>query len=314
MAVLGQISQIEIVAVLTSLSMLLMFMGMATMRRTNVVRDRIELYSPTSPAPRLEELEMSEPFSRRVLAPVLRRIARVFSWILPNKQLQSIRTRLQEAGYPGGLSEADFVGIKGWAIVICGGLAAGFVYLERDSLEMRSIMMAGGLALVGLVGPDAWLSRKIRERKNELTKALPDALDMLTLSVEAGLSFDQAIAEVASRWDNELTREFRRTLYEIGVGTSRREALENLAQRTSVQDITSFVIAVNHAEELGTSLGHVLRVQSDEMRVRRRQRAEEAAGTLAIKMLFPLVFLIFPALFAMILGPAIPRLFGGLGG
>jgi tight adherence protein C len=167
---------------------------------------------------------------------------------------------------------------------------------------------------IGFMLPDVWLSRQITARQLAITNALPDALDMMTIGVEAGLSFEQAIGEIVSRWHDVLSVEFRRVLYEIGIGKSRREALEHLSERTGVPDLVSFVTAVNHSEELGTSLARVLNVQSQEMRIRRRQRAQEAANKVPIKMLFPMVFLIFPAVFAVILGPGIPRLFQALGG
>ncbi len=132
--------------------------------------------------------------------------------------------------------------------------------------------------------------------------------------MEAGLSFEQSLGEIVTRWDNDLAKEFRRVLYEVGVGMSRREALEHLSERTAVPDIVSFVTSINHSEELGTSLARVLNVQSQEMRIRRRQRAQEAANKVPIKILFPMVFLIFPAMFAVILGPAVPRIFRALGG
>ncbi len=166
---------------------------------------------------------------------------------------------------------------------------------------------------IGFWMPNAWLSRRIKERQLELTNALPDALDMLTIAVEAGLSFDQGMGEIVARWQNELSREFRRVLNAIGMGTSRREALEQFRDRTEVPDIVSFVVAVNHAEDLGTSLGDVLNVQSAEMRIRRRQRAQEKAMKVPVKMMIPMVLFIFPAMFAVILGPAVPRIVRAFG-
>jgi len=174
-------------------------------------------------------------------------------------------------------------------------------------------VLGGG---IGYVLPGIWLGQQIRKRKNNLIKALPDALDLLTISVEAGLAFDSAMQRVAEKWDNELSREFRKVLSDVRLGRVRRDALKDMVARCGVDDIQTFIAAVIQAEQLGVSISKILRVQSDQMRIRRRQRAEEKAHQAPIKMLFPMVFLIFPALFVVILGPAVPKLydsFGGLG-
>jgi tight adherence protein C len=162
--------------------------------------------------------------------------------------------------------------------------------------------------------PVMWLGRRIAARKKAITKALPDALDLLCISVEAGLAFDLALQRVADKWDDELSREFRRVLKDMQLGRSRREALKDLADRTGVDDVQTFTAAVIQADQLGVSMSKILRIQSDQMRVRRRQRAEELAQQAPIKMLFPMVFLIFPALFVVILGPAVPRIFSSFSG
>jgi len=149
------------------------------------------------------------------------------------------------------------------------------------------------------------LGNKISTRKNSVIKSLPDALDLLTICVEAGLGFDQAMQKVAEKWEDELSRSFARVLHEVRLGKIRREALRDMAERLDVSDVTSFIAAVIQAEQLGVSIAKVLRIQSDQMRVRRRQRAEEKAHQAPVKMLFPMVFLIFPAIWVVLLGPAI---------
>jgi len=168
-------------------------------------------------------------------------------------------------------------------------------------------------AMIGYILPGIWLDRKIKERKKNILKALPDALDLLCISVEAGLAFDLALQRVAQKWDNELSREFQRVLQDIRLGRTRREALRDLVTRTGVEDVQTFVSAVIQADQLGVSMSKILRIQSDQLRVRRRQRAEEAAQKAPVKMLIPMVFLIFPALFVVILGPAVPRIMQALG-
>lgn len=302
---------IILISVLGALSILLIFMAVA-LRPNTEMKQRMALYNAGAPLP-LEPVELREPFSERVLKPVFLRLTRAFSLILPNKRLGKLRHRLQLAGYPGGLSAANFVGLKGWVMVFIGLIVGLFLWAGHLEPTPVVLLAAAVVIAIGYALPDVWLSRRITQRKEELVNAMPDALDMLTISVEAGLSFDQGLMEIASRWEHALALEFRRVLYEIGLGKTRREALENLNERTEVPDILSFVTAINHAEELGTSMARVLYVQSQDMRIRRRQRAQEAANKLPIKMLFPMVFLIFPALFAVILGPGVPKLLSSMG-
>jgi tight adherence protein C len=168
--------------------------------------------------------------------------------------------------------------------------------------------MLGVVAFCGFSLPKFWITRRITQRQRDITNALPDTLDMLTITIEAGLSFESSLQEIIARWDNDLSREFARVLRDIGMGQSRRASLNGLGERTGVPDILSFVTALNQADELGVSIGRVLKAQSEDMRVRRRQRAHEKANQAPVKIMFPLVFLIFPAIFAVLLGPAVPRL------
>ncbi|MBV9791440.1 MAG: type II secretion system F family protein [Chloroflexi bacterium] len=301
-----------IISILVSLSILLFFVGAVALRPSGELQERMEMYSGSAPIT-LEQHELQQPFSQRVLRPMLLRGMRIFSWLLPNKQLAKLHHRLMMAGNPGALTTADFVGLKAWTTLIMAGLFFGYIYLSAAGLGVFSVIVGTVFVGIGFLLPDIWLSSRISQRRLAITNALPDALDMLTISVEAGLSFEQGLTEIVSRWNHELAREFRRVLYEVGVGKSRREALERLSQRTAVADVLSFVTAVNHSEELGTSLAQVLNVQAQELRIRRRQRAQEAANKVPIKILFPMVFLIFPAMFAVILGPGVPRLLRALG-
>lgn len=299
-------------SLVVGMGVLLLFIGLAVMNSSSEIQQRMELYNPSQPIG-VEQHELSRPFADRVTKPMLRRVVRLFSWVLPTKRIDGLRHRLQLAGSPGGITAADFIGLKGWSTLILTLVFLGYVYLLSGELTLLMGLLGIVFVGIGFVLPDIWLSRQISRRQLELTNALPDALDMVTIGVEAGLSFEQAIAEVISRWDHDLAREFRRVLQEIGIGRARREALEHLSERTGVPDIVSFVTAVNHSEELGTSLARVLNVQSQELRIARRQRAQETANKVPIKILFPMVFLIFPAMFAVILGPGVPRLMSALG-
>jgi tight adherence protein C len=158
--------------------------------------------------------------------------------------------------------------------------------------------------LLGFMFPDMWLSSKISKRQKGVFRAMPDALDLLTVCVEAGLGFDGAMAKVQEKWDNELALEFGRVIQEIRLGKLRRDGLRDMAERIGVAELTSFVAAVIQSEQLGVSLAKVLRIQSDQMRVRRRQMAEEEAHRAPIKMIFPIALLIFPSILILLLGPA----------
>ncbi len=164
------------------------------------------------------------------------------------------------------------------------------------------------VGIFGFILPNIWLDRKIKDRLKEIMKSLPDAIDLLTISVESGLGFDPALQRVAEKWDNALTREFARVLSEMRIGKTKREALREMAQRCDEDGLTTFVSSVVQADTLGVPITQVLRIQSEAMRVRRRQKAEELAAKAPLKMLFPMIFLIFPALYVVILGPAVPQI------
>jgi tight adherence protein C len=168
----------------------------------------------------------------------------------------------------------------------------------------RRLLFSVVVTALGYFLPVLWLGSKITRRQNEIVKQLPDALDLLTICVEAGLGFDQGVQKVVAKSDNELSRGFNRYLQEVRLGKIRREALQNMAKRMEVPDVTSFIAAIVQADQLGVSMAKILRIQSDQMRVRRRQRAEQKAHQAPIKMLFPMVFLIFPSIFIVLLGPA----------
>jgi len=176
-------------------------------------------------------------------------------------------------------------------------------------------LLAGGGALIGFIYPQMWLRSKIRSRQNAAMKALPDALDLLTICVEAGLGFDLAMQRVSEKWDDPLSRDFGRVIRDIQLGKARKDALRDMANRLDVTDVTSFVAAIVQTEQLGVSIAKVLRIQSDQMRMKRRQRAEEKAHQAPIKMLFPMVFLIFPTIYIVLLGPAVLTVMeSGIGG
>ncbi len=213
------------------------------------------------------------------------------------------RRKLVEAGQPRDMTVDGLIALKVMAAV--GGLIIALTLGVVFSFALSRVVLLGAIvAAVGFFAPDAWLSRLIAARKKEIGLALPDILDMLTISVEAGLGFDAALTKVVKNFRGALAEEFFRFLQETHLGRSRRDAWKNLAERTNVPDVNSFVLSVLQADTFGISIGKVLRVQAEEMRTIRRQRAEEIAMKAPVKVVFPLVLCIFPALMVVVLGPA----------
>jgi tight adherence protein C len=284
-------------------SVVLLFVGIAAPRPSDQVLDRLAEYGGRTLT--LEEIELSQPFSQRVIKPLIQGIAQFIGRFAPQRNIEEIRRKLELAGKPYGWGPTEFLGIRGLAGVLLATMTFLLLTLTGQYLPKRFLftLVAGGLGFYVL--PTLWLSSKIRSRQTEIVKALPDALDLLTISVEAGLGFDAAMSKVAEKWNNELSMAFNRVIQEIQMGKLRREALRDMADRMDVSDVSSFVAAIIQADQLGVSIAKVLRIQSEQMRIRRRQRAEEKAHQAPVKMLFPMAFLIFPALFVVLLGPAV---------
>jgi tight adherence protein C len=246
---------------------------------------------------------------RRVILPLLARLTRPFARIAPASMADNARQKLAQAGDPLGMDPAGFLGLRIGLAMVSGAIfaaAAGATY--RNLLLMFLVGLMG--LFFGYLVPGVLLGRAVATRKRKILRALPSALDMLALSARAGMTFDGAVAQVVLRWDNPLSDEFRILLSEFRMGRDRREALRALSARTGVQDVARFTNAVVQADSLGVPVSRVLHDQALEMRTRRRQRAEESARKAPVKMLFPMVGLIFPALFVVILGPAVPRFIG----
>jgi tight adherence protein C len=244
---------------------------------------------------------------QRVIVPTLRSASRPLLRVTPAGVVASTRERLLAAGEPLGLGPSEFLGVRaGLAMLAAIAGLAGTTALAGSAGAAPLGTVAG--ACLGYALPGFVIDAIGKRRKAAIRRALPAALDMLALSAEAGLSFDGAIGQVAHRWNTVLSDEFRRVLVEFQMGRERRQALHELGRRTGVPDLERFASAVIQADSLGVPLSGVLHEQSADIRRRRRQRAEEAARKAPVKMLFPMVFFIFPALFVVVLGPAIPRL------
>jgi len=300
---------ITIVALILVVGMGLIIFAVRQMNQSKAISERLDQYTDVSLS--LEELELQQPFSERVLKPLFRSLLTTLGRFGLKQNQERLRVNLQLAGNPGNITPNMFIGLR-MALAISLLVVVGLLVIGRLPF-MQALMGTLIAAMIGYILPGIWLDRKIKERKKNILKALPDALDLLCISVEAGLAFDLALQRVAQKWDNELSREFQRVLQDIRLGRTRREALRDLVTRTGVEDVQTFVSAVIQADQLGVSMSKILRIQSDQLRVRRRQRAEEAAQKAPVKMLIPMVFLIFPALFVVILGPAVPRIMQALG-
>lgn len=300
---------ITIVALILVVGSILIIFAVRQMNQSKAISERLDQYTDVSLS--LEELELQQPFRERVLKPLFRSILTTLGRFGLKQNQERLRINLQLAGNPGNITPNMFIGLR-MALAIVLLVVVGLLVFGRLPF-MQALMGTLIAAMIGYILPGIWLDRKIKERKKNILKALPDALDLLCISVEAGLAFDLALQRVAQKWDNELSREFQRVLQDIRLGRTRREALRDLVTRTGVEDVQTFVSAVIQADQLGVSMSKILRIQSDQLRVRRRQRAEEAAQKAPVKMLIPMVFLIFPALFVVILGPAVPRIMSALG-
>lgn len=291
-------------AVLVGVAIIFIVVAVGSRKPGDSLQSRLAEYSMRETPATLEEIELSMPFRERVLAPMIRRASLFAVRFTPAKSLESTRHKLDLAGNPNNWTPSEFFGIRVIACVALGALIFLVLSLANTELPQR-LGMTALFAMLGYMLPALWLGNKISSRKHSVIKSLPDALDLLTICVEAGLGFDQSMQKVAEKWDDELSRSFARVLHEIRLGKTRREALRDMSERLDVSDVTSFIAAVIQAEQLGVSIAKVLRIQSDQMRVRRRQRAEEKAHQAPVKMLFPMVFLIFPAIWVVLLGPAI---------
>ncbi|WP_176717313.1 type II secretion system F family protein [Vulcanibacillus modesticaldus] len=245
----------------------------------------------------------SLPFKKRIIIPLLKRIERfVINWT-PSSFKEREKELLKLAGYPHNLNLQEWIVIRMSIWLIIGLLLTSFgVHFERWSYK---IFIIGLGSIFGYLLPIFYLQKQIAVRRAEIERDLPYVLDILTVSVEAGLGFDSALIKVVEKTDGTLANEFNKTLQEIKMGKTRREALKDLGERTGVEDMVQFVGSIIQAEQLGVRLGSVLRVQSEDMRQKKKQRAEEKAMKAPIKILFPLVLFIFPAIFIIILGPAI---------
>lgn len=283
----------------------LVYAGLRQPDRGDPLQDRIKEYVSRDRAVSLEEIEMQQSFQDRVILPFLKNLGQFVMRFTPKANLTMIHQKLEMAGNPAGLDPTIF-----WALQIVGAVGFGGVVLLMFLIArgaphwFTTLLLTVVFVVIGYFFPRLWLESRVSRRQGNVRKAMPDALDLLTICVEAGLGFDAAMGKVNEEWENELGLAFGRVIQEIRLGKLRREALRDMADRIGLPEMTSFVAAVIQSEQLGVSMGRVLRIQSDQMRVRRRQIAEEQARKAPVKMMLPLVFLIFPSIMIILLGPA----------
>jgi len=261
----------------------------------------------TMQAKNLEELELQQPFLERTIRPLAAALSGRMSRVASSSFQEKAEKQLALAGNPGNLRVADWLGIKAVGAIV-GAILFIFLFGVVGFMGLPPVLriLMGGIGLMfGYTIPEFWLGGRVRKRQHLILLQIPDCLDLLTISVRAGLGFDAALGKVVEKLDGPLVDEFRRALAEVRVGKARRDALRDIVPRTEVIPLTNFIGAIIQAEQLGVSISKVLQVQSEQLRIERRQRAEEMAAKAPIKMLFPLVGCIFPSLFIIILGPAI---------
>jgi len=251
--------------------------------------------------------DLQEDFAVRILNPLKSRFSTVIQKYTPVKQISTIERKLDYAGRPYNWNASDYLTYQYLTTIAIGVFAIVITWLSGASVSNRIMAL-----LLGVIGGylffELMVESRIRTRQKEIEKALPDVLDLMTVSIEAGLGFDAAMQRVVEKAQGAIAEEFNETLQDIRMGKTRREALRDLGIRTGVVDLSRFVESLIQADQLGVSLGNVLRNQSDQMRIIRRQRVQEQAMKAPIKMLFPMLLFIFPCIFVIILAPAIIQL------
>jgi tight adherence protein C len=287
-------------ALAVAFGVFLVFQGLSR-PQTDLLETRLAQFSDRDMS--LAEMELATPFAERFLRPILDRMGNFMTSRTPANRTEALQDKINLAGRPFNLTPGGLLTLQLVALLVLTAAGFGISTLMGLSGSMLFAGPAGG-GVLGYLIPSIWLSRKVKARQKEIRVALPNALDLLTISVEAGLGFDAAITRVTEKYHNALALEFTQVLNEARLGRPRLEALEDMARRNNVDELSNFIQAIVQSDQLGVGIAQVLRIQSEEMRRRRRQHAEEMGAKAALKMLFPMVGCIFPALFIVLLGPA----------
>lgn len=251
----------------------------------------------------IETRDLTGTIIDRLLIPAFRRLGNLIGRFMPGSAIEKTNRDLAIAGNPLRMGAREFYGLRVLFIII--GVALGILVLSRG-IDTNSIGASLLLLLFMYLAPVSWLSRRVKNRRNSISKGLPDALDMLSVCATAGLGFDQSLQRLSAEWDTPISEEFSRMLSEMELGISRQEALRNMEMRLQISELSSFISVIIQSEKLGMSIAETLQAQAEQMRIDRRFKAQEIAQKMPAKMLFPLAFLILPAIMAVLLGPSVP--------
>ncbi|MEW6228617.1 MAG: type II secretion system F family protein [Bacillota bacterium] len=271
-------------------------------RRGPTASERLRRVTSLTRVPSEREKKLARPLTERLFSPILELIRGLVMSVTPKNVVEAVKRKLDAAGNPWHMTPGDYILMR---VVTLAMVPTALFVLARGMRASQAFLIACAAAALGWVVPEVMMQSKKKDRERKIRKSLPDVLDLLTVSVEAGLGFDAALAKVVERKSGPLADEFRLLLQEIRVGKPRREALREVSERVKIDDISSFIASVVQADQLGVSIANILRIQAAQVRSKRRQRAEEAGMKAPIKMLFPLIFFIFPTLFVVLLGPAV---------
>ncbi len=294
-----------IFAFAVGVGVLMIFIGLARTPSSSQavnVQQRLAAYGGEKPLS-IEEIELQRPFSERVLRPAIERLGTLLSRSTPQKARQDLLNRLELAGRPANLTPEDFAAVRLVAAAVFGAIGLLLGFLLGGGLYLIISFVVG--VILGYYVPVLWLKQKVDGRKSEIQKGLPDALDLLVICVDAGLGFDAALARVTDKYKNALSELLSKALREVSLGRPRLEALDEMGRNSGVEDLHNFIQAVIQSEQFGTGIGKILRIQADEMRRKRRQRAQERGAQATLKMMLPMVGCIFPTLWIVLLGPAV---------
>ena len=294
-----------------SLTLIVLALGGFFSQEKETIEKRLVRYAGQGEKISLYQAKMEEPLLERVVKPAFTSFSKRVAALTPDQWKKQVADRIYQAGNPFKLTTETYILVQVLFVSVFPLLL--ILMFARAGISKAVLMGIIGF-LIGIILPEYFLRVRIRERTLQIQESLPDLIDLLTVSVEAGLGFDAALSRVIERMPGALAMEFKRLLQEIRMGKPRLESFREMGKRSVSADLTMFCSAITQADQLGVSIGKVLRIQSEQMRMKRRQRAEEAAMKAPIKMVFPLVFLIFPALFMILLGPAVIRLIETFGG
>jgi tight adherence protein C len=298
---------IEAAIILTFISVtgLVYYFSAAWITKKKLIKTRLERLKPPAPWYNQLETDLARPLIIRLFEPVVKKLSGVVLKLTPVNMRNQTEHLLESAGHPWNLNVNEYLVLK---MLVSIGFPLLVYFTTGTSNPPMGLISTGASFLVALIIPDFRLKRLVKARQLKVLTSLPDALDLLTVSVEAGLGFDQALLKLAEKTKGPLTEEFKRVLQEIRIGKTRRDALREMSVRTGVEDLQNFVVAIIQADQLGVGIGNVLRIQSQQLRQKRRLKAEERAQKAPIKMLIPMIIFIFPCLFIILLGPGVLQL------